>query len=86
MVKPNHQVLKRGVVINIDNTVSSIQEAIKEAGLRSNVDIRTVNVGIAGQHIKSMQHRGHIDPDVTVIQKSFRMNLNSSRQTCINWQ
>ncbi|MDP4289466.1 MAG: cell division protein FtsA [Bacteroidota bacterium] len=52
--------VKRGVVINIDNTVNSIQEAIKEASTKSNVNIRSVNVGIAGQHIKSMQHRGYM--------------------------
>jgi cell division protein FtsA len=51
--------VKRGVVINIDKTVASIQEAVKEAGAKAKVDIRAVYVGIAGQHIKSMQHRGN---------------------------
>lgn len=51
--------VKRGVVINIDKTVASIQEAIREAGTKAKVDIRAVYVGIAGQHIKSMQHRGN---------------------------
>lgn len=48
----------RGVVTNIDKTVAGIQQAIEEAANESNVDIRFVNVGIAGQHIKSYQHRG----------------------------
>lgn len=48
----------RGVVTNIDKTVIGIQQAIEEAANQSNVDIRFVNVGIAGQHIKSYQHRG----------------------------
>ena len=49
--------VRRGVITNIENTVNSIQTAIKEAQLHSKVTIRTVNVGIAGQHIRSIQHR-----------------------------
>jgi cell division protein FtsA len=48
----------RGVVSNIDKTVGSIKTAGAEAEAQSGVDIRVVNVGIAGQHIKSLQHRG----------------------------
>jgi cell division protein FtsA len=48
----------RGVVTNIDRTVQSIRTAVEEAERESGVDIRLVNVGIAGQHIKSLQHRG----------------------------
>jgi cell division protein FtsA len=48
----------RGVVSNIDKTVDSIRTAVTEAEAQSGVDIRVVNVGIAGQHIKSLQHRG----------------------------
>lgn len=50
----------RGVVANIEKTVNSIKEAVSEAETKSNVDIKEVYVGIAGQHIKSMQHRGMI--------------------------
>jgi cell division protein FtsA len=49
--------VRRGVITNIENTVNSIQTAIKEAEQNSKVTIRTVNVGIAGQHIRSIQHR-----------------------------
>lgn len=52
--------VKRGVVSNIEDTVQSIKVAIKEAETRSESDIATVNVGIAGQHIKSIQYRGSI--------------------------
>ncbi len=52
--------VRRGVVSNIENTVKSIRAAVEEASERSGVDIRYVNVGIAGQHIKSLQHRGGI--------------------------
>lgn len=50
--------VSRGVVSNIEKTVNAISEAVAEAERRSGVDIRVVNVGIAGQHIKSLQHRG----------------------------
>lgn len=50
----------RGMVSNIDKTVQGINQAVDVAGSQSNVEIRIVNVGIAGQHIKSLQHRGLI--------------------------
>ncbi len=52
--------VKRGVVSNIENTVNSIRTAIDEAAQKAGVNIKYVNVGIAGQHIKSLQHRGGI--------------------------
>ncbi len=52
--------VKRGVVSNIEHTVNSIQKAIREAEIKSGVNIETVNVGIAGQHIKSLQHHGSL--------------------------
>ncbi|MFN4122182.1 MAG: cell division protein FtsA [Flavobacteriales bacterium] len=50
--------VKRGVVTNIDRTVESIKAAVEEAQINSGVDIKEVYVGIAGQHIKSLQHHG----------------------------
>lgn len=52
--------IARGMVRNIDQTVASIEKAVKEASEKSGVKIEYVNVGIAGQHIKSLQHRGVI--------------------------
>ena len=52
--------VKRGVVSNIENTVQSIRRAVEEAELKSGAEIKYVNVGIAGQHIKSLQHRGSL--------------------------
>lgn len=52
--------VKRGVVANIDDTVKSIIGAVKEAENISQTDVATVNVGIAGQHIKSIQYRGSV--------------------------
>tara|TARA_B100001939_G_scaffold193479_1_gene166351 strand:+ start:383 stop:1645 length:1263 start_codon:yes stop_codon:yes gene_type:complete len=53
----------RGVVSNIEKTVQSIRAAVEEAETKSGVEINVVNVGIAGQHIKSLQHRGMITRD-----------------------
>ncbi len=48
----------RGVVSNIQKTIQGIKRAVEIAGDQSQVDVKTVTVGIAGQHIKSLQHRG----------------------------
>ncbi len=50
--------VSRGMVSNIDKTVESIKLAVEDAETKSGVEIKVVNVGIAGQHIKSLQHRG----------------------------
>jgi len=52
--------VSRGVVSNINKTVDAIKKAVEEASEKSGVDIQSVQVGIAGQHIKSLQHRGII--------------------------
>ena len=53
----------RGIVSNIDKTVASIVEAIDEAQQKSGLEIKDVFIGVAGQHIKSLQHRGEIVRD-----------------------
>ncbi len=50
--------VKRGVVTNIFETVDAIKQAVKQASDQSGVEINRVSVGIAGSHIKSLQHRG----------------------------
>ncbi len=50
--------VKRGMVFNIEDTVDAIKRAVAQASEQSKVDIKSVNVGIAGHHIKSLQHRG----------------------------
>jgi cell division protein FtsA len=52
--------VSKGVVVNIEQTVASIRTAVAIAADKAEVDIGEVIVGIAGQHIKSMQHRGMI--------------------------
>ena len=53
----------RGIVTNIDKTVAAIEKAVKEAEDQAGINIRVVNVGIAGQHIKSSIHHGSITRD-----------------------
>ncbi|TYP75850.1 cell division protein FtsA [Aquimarina intermedia] len=50
----------RGVVNNITQTIQSIQQAVQEAESVSGVKIEKVTVGIAGQHIRSLQHSDYI--------------------------
>tara|TARA_B100000963_G_scaffold105894_1_gene91887 strand:- start:517 stop:1866 length:1350 start_codon:yes stop_codon:yes gene_type:complete len=50
----------RGVVNNITQTIQSIQQAVEEAKLVSGQEINEVVVGIAGQHIRSLQHSDYI--------------------------
>jgi len=72
--------VRRGVVANIDNTVQSIKDAVAEASQKSGVEIKYVNVGIAGQHIKSLQHRGSMmrkESDVEISQDDIETLCNS---------
>ena len=50
--------LKKGVVINIESTVQSIQRAVEEAELMAGCEIRSVYAGIAGSHIRSLNSNG----------------------------
>ncbi len=50
----------RGVVNNITQTIQSIQQAVEEAEVNSGLKIGPVVVGIAGQHIRSLQHSDYI--------------------------
>jgi cell division protein FtsA len=55
--------VKRGVVLNIEETVSAIQTTVEDVQKRSGIIFTEVFVGIAGQHIKSMKNRGYIMRD-----------------------
>ena len=50
--------LKKGVVVNIDSTVQSIQRAIEEAQLMAGCSVESVYAGIAGSHIRSLNSHG----------------------------
>lgn len=59
MGKAESEGVVKGIVFNIDKTVFAIERAIREAGDQAGIDIGVVNVGIAGQHIRSfIQHGG----------------------------
>ena len=53
--------VKRGVVVNIVQTIESIKHAVKLAKEDANIDVQNVSVGIAGQHIRSLQHIDYIN-------------------------
>ena len=50
--------LKKGVVVNIESTVHSIQRAVEEAELMAGCQIHSVFAGIAGSHIRSLNSHG----------------------------
>jgi cell division protein FtsA len=52
--------LRRGVVVNLERTVASVQKAVKEAERMGGVQVKSVHVGIAGDHIRSINSRGVI--------------------------
>jgi cell division protein FtsA len=59
----------RGVVNNITQTIQSIKIAVDEAQSRSGIEVKEVAVGIAGQHIRSLQHSDYItreNPDEVI--------------------
>ncbi|MEX2436407.1 MAG: cell division protein FtsA, partial [Balneolaceae bacterium] len=63
--------LNRGVVVNIDKTVNAIKTAVEQAQLASGIEVNSVNVGIAGDHIRSIRSKGVItinnrDKEITV--------------------
>ncbi len=60
--------LKKGVVVNIESTVQSIQRAVEEAELMAGCEIHSVHAGIAGSHIRSLNSHGIVaikDREVT---------------------
>ena len=50
--------LKKGVVVNIESTVQSIQRAVEEAELMAGCEIHSVYAGIAGSHVRSLNSHG----------------------------
>ncbi len=60
--------LKKGVVVNIESTVQSIQRAVEEAELMAGCQIKAVYAGIAGSHVRSLNSHGIVairDKEVT---------------------
>lgn len=55
--------VKRGVVLNIEETVDAISHTLKEVEKQAEIKFSDVFVGIAGQHIKSIRNRGYVNRD-----------------------
>jgi cell division protein FtsA len=66
--------LNRGLVANIAKTAAAIKEAMSIASNRADIDVRTVNVGVAGEHITSLRHRNYVtinNPDREISQQDI---------------
>jgi cell division protein FtsA len=63
MSKTASKGVKRGVVLNIEETVSAINTTVSEVKKQTGINFRDVFVGIAGQHIKSVRNRGYFNRD-----------------------
>ena len=81
--------LKRGVVVNIDATVQSIQQALKEAELMADCKIARVYTGITGSHIRGINSSGMVavkDKEVTqadvarVIETAKAINISTDQR------
>ncbi len=81
--------LKRGVVVNIDATVQSIQQALKEAELMADCKITRVYTGITGSHIRGINSSGMVaikDREVTaadvarVVETAKAINISTDQR------
>jgi cell division protein FtsA len=81
--------LKRGVVVNIDATVQSIQQALKEAELMADCKIQRVCTGITGSHIRGLNSSGMVaikDKEVSstdmarVMETAKAINISSDQR------
>ncbi len=76
--------LKKGVVVNIESTVQSIQRAIEEAELMAGCQIHSVYAGIAGNHIRSMNSHGIVAvKDREVAQSDIERVLDAAKAVAI---
>lgn len=76
--------LKKGVVVNLESTVLSIQRAVEEAELMAGCTISSVYVGIAGSHIKSLNSHGIVAiKDKEVTQHDIDRVIDSARAVAI---
>lgn len=76
--------LKKGVVVNIESTVQSVQRAVEEAELMAGCEIRSVFAGIAGSHIRSLNSHGIVAiRDSEVAQGDVDRVLDAARAVAI---
>ncbi len=76
--------LKKGVVVNLESTVNSIQRAVEEAELMAGCQIKKVFAGIAGSHIRSLNSHGIVAiKDKEVMQTDIDRVIDSARAVAI---
>ncbi len=76
--------LKKGVVVNLESTVQSIQRAVEEAELMAGCQIQSVFAGIAGSHIKSLNSHGIVAiKEKEVTQYDIDRVIDSARAVAI---
>ncbi|SFM49045.1 cell division protein FtsA [Halopseudomonas yangmingensis] len=76
--------IKKGVVVNIESTVQSIQRAIEEAELMAGCQIHSVYAGIAGNHIRSLNSHGIVAiRDREVVQADIERVLDAGQAVAI---
>ncbi|MEL7168133.1 MAG: cell division protein FtsA [Bacteroidota bacterium] len=78
--------LNRGVVVNIDKTVAAVQQAVQDAERMAGVEVRSVLVGIAGDHIQSFQGKSIITTasgDGEITQADIDRLLDDARNVSI---
>jgi len=76
--------LKKGVVVNIESTVQSIQRAVEEAELMAGCQISSVYAGIAGSHIRSLNSHGIVAiRDKEVVQGDVDRVIDAARAVAI---
>ena len=76
--------LKKGVVVNLETTVQSIQRAVEEAELMAGCRVHTVYAGISGSHISSMNSHGIVAiKDKEVTQSDVDRVIDSARAVAI---
>ncbi len=85
--RANSNGVEHGRVLNIDQTIKAIEQALKNCfDSNPELEIKEVYVGIAGQHIKSLQTRGDIvryDPETEIQQSEIDILIENQRKTFI---
>ena len=76
--------MKKGVVVNIESTVQSIRRSVEEAELMAGCEIHSVNVGIAGSHISSLNSHGMVAiKDKEVTEEDVERVIDAARAVAI---
>ena len=76
--------MKKGVVVDIESTVQSIRRSVEEAELMAGCEIHSVNVGIAGSHISSMNSHGMVAiRDKEVTEEDIERVMDAARAVAI---